>query len=107
MLQVSCPTQYMRKCQRCFVLWYTVLALQQHKLPRLAMQRLSHSQLEMSASKYGSVVLPLPAGVTELSYSSMGKVVAHEVAKLLSGQPPTVQLNQVADRPLATQSIGL
>lgn len=54
------------------------------------------------------VMTPHVAGVTELSYRNMGKVVAHEVAKMLMGQPPTVQLNSISiKRALAKQSISL
>ena len=47
------------------------------------------------------------AGVTELSYQNMAKVVAHEVSKVIAGQPPTIQLNTIQNRLPQTQSIGL
>ena len=37
---------------------------------------------------------PHIAGVTELSYTNMAKVVAREVARLWQGLPPSRQLNQ-------------
>ena len=45
---------------------------------------------------FGRVVLtPHVAGVTELSYRAMAKVVAREARRLQSGLPPTIQLAAV------------
>ncbi|KAK9798534.1 hypothetical protein WJX73_010930 [Symbiochloris irregularis] len=41
------------------------------------------------------ILTPHVAGVTSYSYSNMAHVVAHEVARVMEGQPPTIQLNQV------------
>jgi phosphoglycerate dehydrogenase-like enzyme len=41
------------------------------------------------------VLTPHVAGVTELSYKSMAKIVAAEARRIASGLPPTIQLNTI------------
>ncbi len=44
---------------------------------------------------YRVVLTPHVAGVTELSYRAMAKVVAQEARRLHNGLPPTIQLAAV------------
>lgn len=41
------------------------------------------------------VLTPHVAGVTELSYKAMAKVVAAEARRIAGGLPPSIQLNTI------------
>ena len=83
------------------------LAMQERRYPDLLQTAWYPLLICFSTEPARATALCCP-GVTELSYTNMGQVVAAEVSKLLSGQPPTIQLNKIAQRQsIQTQSIGL
>ena len=55
----------------------------------------SGMSLTVATSHCRVVLTPHVAGVTELSYKSMAKVVAAEARRISRGLPPTVQLNSI------------